>query len=91
MQKMELIYRVRPSPANLAVPAPKFRRSMRLDPLVSAFRSSSLIRQREHQPSVSTTASGLTTWGNNGCAVGNLHTVSGSVPADVGRADDFCK
>lgn len=30
------------------------------------------------------------TWGNNGRAVGDLHIVPGSVPADVGRADDFC-
>lgn len=46
---------------NLALLAPKFCGSMRLlDPLVSVLRTFSLIRQCEHQPPVSTTASGLT-------------------------------
>jgi hypothetical protein len=33
---------------------------------------------------------GSRTWGNHGRAVGDLRVAPGTVPADVGPADDFC-
>lgn len=79
---------MRPSPAKLRYTCTK---NLRLNaaPNLSAsvFRGSRLIRSHQHQPSH---AQGPRTWGNNGRAVGYLHIVLWSVPADIGRADEFC-
>jgi hypothetical protein len=76
---------------NLAVPAPNFSGSMRLQTNPSrsfAAPGSFVSASINHQcPPL---RGDPRTWGNNGRAVGDLHIVPASVPADVGRADEFC-
>lgn len=76
---------------NLAVPAPKFCGSMRLqtNPSRAFAAPGSFASVRAHQPPLRRDPRTWCAWGNNGRAVGDLHIVPGSVPADVGRADDF--
>jgi hypothetical protein len=74
----------------LAVPAPIFHGLVRLQAkLPRAFAAPRSHANVKHQPPVSTTAKRPTRLGKQ-CARGDLHIVSGSVPADVGRADDSC-
>ena len=90
---MELANRLGPGPAKPRCTCTKI---LRLDAApsqpVSVFGGSTLIRPRKASTTSVHHGEGgtLRTWGNNERAVGDLHIVPGSVPADVGRADDFC-